>query len=259
MPALGSDAFAEPAVAFTHARLPVLNVWRAETGSDEIPHRQCHALAQDQHRLQQAVSLRYNTIVGTDQHVIAAVERDGGDLLIHVFGRGGELCWCLIEPNPARIDVASTGWGGNATYLAAQGAILCATSVRGAAVCVWCLNSGTLLHTLASAFHGPNGQDDRARFLGANEATTLQMLGGGDTLVMGVYGGETYAWHFGGSRGAYEVCDSCDDMIETGSDYPWSSSSEGEFIEGEFSEGEGESEGESEVEVEVEGEGEGLI
>ena len=50
---------------------------------------------------------------------------------------------------------------------------------------------------------------------------------------MGVYGGETYAWHFGGSHGAYEVCDSYDDMMETGtgSDYGWSSS-----------EGEGESE-----------------
>ena len=232
VPALGSDAFAEPAVAFTQARLPVLNVWRAGTGSDEIPHLQCHALAQDQHRLRQIICLRYNNIVGTDQHVIAAVDREGGDLLIHVFGRGGELRWCLIEPNQACIDVGPKVWG-NATYLAAQGTILCATSVRGAAVCVWCLNSGTLLRTLDSAFHEPNRQDDLARVDGANEATTLQMLGGGDTLVMGVYGGETYAWHFGGSHGAYEVCDSYDDMMETGtgSDYGWSSS-----------EGEGESE-----------------
>ena len=131
-----------------------------------------------------------------------------------------------------RIDVGPKVWG-NATYLAAQGTILCATSVRGAAVCVWCLNSGALLRTLDSAFHEPNRQDDLARVDGANEATTLQMLGGGDTLVMGVYGGETYAWHFGGSHGAYEVCDSYDDMMETGtgSDYGWSSS-----------EGEGESE-----------------
>ena len=55
----------------------------------------------------------------------------------------------------------------------------------------------------------------------------------GGYFVMGVYGGETYAWHFGGSHGAYEVCDSYDDMMETGtgSDYGWSSS-----------EGEGESE-----------------
>ena len=158
--------------------------------------------------------------MGTHQHVIAAVDREGGDLLIHVFGRGGELRWSLIEPNQARIDV-----GGSATYLAAQGTILCATSVRGAAVCVWCLNSGTLLRTLDSAFRGPNGQDDLARVEGANEATTLQMLGGGDTLVMGVYGGETYAWHFGGSHGAYEVCDGyLDDMMGTGSDYGWSSS-----------------------------------
>ena len=222
VPALGSDAFAEPAVAFTQARLPVLNVWRAGTGSDENPHLQCHALAQDQHRLRQSVCHRYNNIVGTHQHVIAAVDRDGdgGDLLIHVFGRGGELRWCLVEPNQARIDVS---W--SATYLAAQGTILCATSVRGAAVCVWCLNSGTLLRTLDSAFRGPNGQDDLARVEGANEATTLQMLGGGDTLVMGVYGGETYAWHFGGSHGAYEVCDGyLDDMMGTGSDYGWSSS-----------------------------------
>ena len=84
-----------------------------------------------------------------------------------------------------------------------------------------------MVHTLDDIFDGPNPQDECSLEedvvqLG-NQMTSLTLLDNGNTLAVGVVGGDVYVWHFGGRHGAYEVCDGCLEEMQYYSP-TWSSS-----------------------------------
>ena len=135
--------------------------------------------------------LDYKSIVVTDRYIVAAPEECK---YAYVFSHTGERLRSLREPglDPSDYTDADDGSFIFGLQLAAVGDVLISSSVKGCALCVWDLHTGTLLHRHEEPLsrHGayilPDGFDVNA----------ISLVRGGRGVCFGLFMGDQHAWHF---------------------------------------------------------------